>query len=160
MTATRQRFEAAFDDFRALFPAALCYTKIVPVDEVVTLTLFHREDEPLRRLILEDAQSAELDRLWDELHFVSEDALTLVDAYEQIWQFSTRMARTLRTETSDWSLFVSRSWKRRRISKSRRKPPSNLRRHADRVRGEGMAAATDRSRDRGIKKIRAPFDAA
>lgn len=89
-SAARRRFEAAFDDFRALFPAALCYTKIVPVDEVVTLTLFHREDEPLRRLILDDAQSAELDRLWDELHFVSEDALTLVDAYEQIWQFSTQ----------------------------------------------------------------------
>ena len=86
----RRRFETAFDDFRALFPAALCYTKIVPVDEVVTLTLFHREDEPLRRLMLNDDQIAELDRLWDELHFVSEDALTLVDAYEQIWQFSTQ----------------------------------------------------------------------
>jgi hypothetical protein len=86
----RRRFEKAFDGFRAVFPAALCYTKIVPVDEVVTLTLFHREDEQLRRLILDDAQSAELDRLWDELHFVSEDALTLVDAYEQIWQFSTQ----------------------------------------------------------------------
>lgn len=86
----RRRFEAAFDDFRALFPAALCYTKIVPVDEVVTLTLFHREDEPLRRLILDESQIRELDRLWDELHFVSEDALTLVDAYEQIWQFSTQ----------------------------------------------------------------------
>jgi hypothetical protein len=86
----RRRFETAFDDFRALFPAALCYTKIVPVDEVVTLTLFHREDEPLRRLMLNDNQIAELDRLWDELHFVSEDALTLVDAYEQIWQFSTQ----------------------------------------------------------------------
>lgn len=89
-SAAQRRFEAAFDDFRALFPAALCYTKIVPVDEVVTLTLFHREDEPLRRLILNDTQRAELDRLWDELHFVSEDALTLVDAYEQIWQFSTQ----------------------------------------------------------------------
>jgi hypothetical protein len=88
--AARRRFEAAFDDFRVLFPAALCYSKIVPVDEVVTLTLFHREDEPLRRLILDDVQSAELDRLWDELHFVSEDALTLVDAFEQIWQFSTQ----------------------------------------------------------------------
>jgi hypothetical protein len=86
----RRRFEAAFDDFRALFPAALCYTKIVPVDEVVTLTLFHREDEPLRRLILDPAESSSLDRLWDELHFISEDALTLVDAYEQIWQFSTQ----------------------------------------------------------------------
>jgi len=86
----RRRFEKAFDGFRAVFPAALCYTKIVPVDEVVTLTLFHREDEQLRRLILDDAQTAELDRLWDELHFVSQDALTLVDAFEQIWQFSTQ----------------------------------------------------------------------
>jgi hypothetical protein len=89
-SAARQRLERAFDDFRALFPAALCYTKIVPADEVVTLTLFHREDEQLRRLILDDAQSATLDRLWDELHFVSQDALTLVDAFEQIWQFSSQ----------------------------------------------------------------------
>ena len=89
-TAVRTRFETAFDDFRQLFPAALCYTKIVPVDEVVTLTLFHREDEPLVRLMLDDAQAAELNRQWNELHFVSQDALTLVDAYEQIWQYSTQ----------------------------------------------------------------------
>ena len=37
---SRRRFESAFDDFRELFPAALCYAKIVPVDEVVTLTAF------------------------------------------------------------------------------------------------------------------------
>jgi hypothetical protein len=86
----RRRFEKAFDDFRALFPAALCYTKIVPVDEVVTLTLFHREDDQLRRLLLNDAQSIELDRLWDELHFVSESPLTKVDAFEQIWEYSTQ----------------------------------------------------------------------
>ena len=89
-TAVRKRFETAFDDFRQLFPAALCYTKIVPVDEVVTLTLFHREDEPLIRLMLDDVQAAELNRQWNELHFVSQDALTLVDAYEQIWQYSTQ----------------------------------------------------------------------
>lgn len=86
----RRRFESAFDDFRSLFPAVLCYQKIVPADEVVTLTLFHREDEALMRLMLEDSQKAELDRLWKELHFVSQDALTLVDAFEQLWQFSTQ----------------------------------------------------------------------
>lgn len=89
-SAARKRFETAFDDFRALFPIALCYTKIVPVDEVVTLTLFHREDEPLRRLFLDDTQTRELDRLWNELHFVSESPLTKVDAFEQIWQYSTQ----------------------------------------------------------------------
>ena len=44
-SAARKRIEAALDEFRQIFPAALCYTKIVPVDEVVTLTLFYREDD-------------------------------------------------------------------------------------------------------------------
>ncbi len=86
----RDRFEKDFAEFRRIFPIALCYTKIVPSDEVVTLTLFHREDEPLVRLMLDDAEKAKLDRLWEELHFVSQGALTLVDAFEQIWQFSTQ----------------------------------------------------------------------
>jgi PAS domain-containing protein len=89
-SAARRRIEAALDEFRQLFPAALCYTKIVPVDEVVTLTLFYREDDQLRRLMLDDAQTAELERLWSELHFVSHDALKLVDAFDQLWQFATQ----------------------------------------------------------------------
>ena len=88
----QKRITGAFNDFRQLFPAALCYTKIVPVDEVVTLTLFYREDEPLRRLMLDDAQAAELDRLWAELHYITQDALKLVDAFEQLWQFATQDA--------------------------------------------------------------------
>ncbi len=88
----RRRFEAAFDAFRRLFPPALCYAKIVPVDEVITLTLFHREDDHLRRLMLDDAQAARLDRLWDELHFVSQDALTLVDAFDQILEYASQDA--------------------------------------------------------------------
>ncbi|MCI0541558.1 MAG: DUF1587 domain-containing protein, partial [Verrucomicrobiales bacterium] len=91
-SAARKRVEAAFDEFRQFFPAALCYTKIVPVDEVVTLTLFYREDDQLARLMLDDAQKAKLDRLWDELHYASHDALTLVDAFEQIWQYATQDA--------------------------------------------------------------------
>ena len=92
-SAARQRLATAFDDFRALFPASLCYTKIVPVDEVVTLTLYHREDAELRRLMLDDAQAAALDRMWDELHFVSESALKQVDGFEQLWQFATQDAK-------------------------------------------------------------------
>jgi len=88
----QKRIEAAFEEFRALLPAALCYTKIVPVDEVVTLTLFYREDDFLRRLMLDDAQAAELDRLWAELHYISQDALKLVDGFEQLWQFATQDA--------------------------------------------------------------------
>ena len=91
-SATKKRIDAALHEFRQLFPAALCYTKIVPVDEVVTLTLYYREDDQLRRLMLDDAQAAEIDRLWAELHYVSHDALKLVDAFEQLWQFATQDA--------------------------------------------------------------------
>ena len=91
-SAARKRIEAAFDDFRGLFPAALCYTRIVPVDEVVTLTLYYREDDQLRRLVLDDSQAETLDRLWDELHYVSHDALKLVDAYAQLMEFATQDA--------------------------------------------------------------------
>lgn len=91
-SAARKRIETAFDDFRRWFPAALCYTAIVPIDEVVTLTLFYREDEHLRRLMLDDAQAARLDRMWNELHYISHDAVTLVDAFEQLWQYATQDA--------------------------------------------------------------------
>ena len=62
----RQRFERAFNDFRQLFPAALCYTKIVPVDEVVTLTLFYREDDHLKRSDARRCTSGGPGRMWDE----------------------------------------------------------------------------------------------
>ena len=86
----RKRIEAALDDFRNLFPPALCYSKIVPVDEVITLTLFHREDGHLARLMLDEAQKSRLDRLWDELHFISGDALTLVDALAQLMEYASQ----------------------------------------------------------------------
>ena len=88
----RKRIEASFEEFRQLFPAALCYTKIVPVDEVVTLTLFYREDDHLMRLMLTEAEQKWLDKLWDELHYTSQDALTLVDALAQLIEYATQDA--------------------------------------------------------------------
>ena len=88
----RKRLTAQIAEFRVLFPAALCYTKIVPADEVVTLTLFYREDEQLKRLMLNKEQVAEIDRLWDELRFISEAPMKQVDVFEQLWQFATQDA--------------------------------------------------------------------
>lgn len=88
----RATLKEEFDAFRRWFPPALCYPKIVPVDEVITLTVFHREDEPLVRLMLSDAEAAELDRLWEELHFVGQDALTMVDALAQLLEYATQDA--------------------------------------------------------------------
>ncbi|MEQ1826418.1 MAG: DUF1592 domain-containing protein [Pirellula sp.] len=87
---SRKRFEIAMNEMRSLFPAALCYEKIVPVDEVVTLTLFYREDDQLQRLLLDDEQIGELNRLWDELLYVSQEPLLLVSAFEQLAEYATQ----------------------------------------------------------------------
>ena len=88
--AAHRRIADQLAQFRELFPPALCYTKIVPVDEVVTLTLYYREDDHLARLMLEPAEQAELDRLWSELRYVSHDAIQLVDALQQLIEYATQ----------------------------------------------------------------------
>ena len=85
-----ERIEGPVRRFSNLFPPALCYARIVPVDEVVTLTLFHREDDHLRRLMLNDRQAAELDQLWDELFYVAREPLKYQVAFEQIREFATQ----------------------------------------------------------------------
>ncbi|MEO2031729.1 MAG: DUF1592 domain-containing protein [Planctomycetaceae bacterium] len=83
-SASRKHFESAFDEFRNVFPAALCYSQIVPVDETLTLTLFYREDDQLARLMLDDAERRQLDRLWHELYYVSHEPLRLVDVLDSL----------------------------------------------------------------------------
>ena len=56
------RVRTAMDEFRRLFPIAMCYARVVPVDEAVTLVLFHREDEHLERA---------MDRYCEEAHLVA-----------------------------------------------------------------------------------------
>ena len=90
-----QAMAAAYDDFRALFPAAMCHAQIVPVDEVVTMIMYHREDEPLRRLMLSEVEAAELDRLWDELFYVSQEPLLRVVSHEQLYEFATQDRKDL-----------------------------------------------------------------
>ncbi len=78
----RHRIQAALDEYRGLFPAALCFTQIVPVDEILTLHLFYREDDHLARLMLDSRQRARLDRLWEELRFVSHSPFQRVTALD------------------------------------------------------------------------------
>jgi hypothetical protein len=71
-----QRLGGGLDDFRRVFPPFLCFPHIVPEDEVVCLKLYHRDDEPLPRLFLGPEEAARLERLWDELRFVSQWPVT------------------------------------------------------------------------------------
>lgn len=83
-------WKRSFERFRSVFPAALCYPQIVPVDEVVTLALFHREDDHLIRLMLDDSEKAELDTLWHALRFVSQEPLKVEVGYKQFMEYVTQ----------------------------------------------------------------------
>ena len=74
-------------EFRALFPPAVLFQPIIPRDAQGSVFLYRREDEPLRRLLLDEAGLAEIDRLWSELKFVSEQALATPIAYEGLVQY-------------------------------------------------------------------------
>lgn len=89
-STAQKRLRQQLTELGELFPIALCYTRIVPVDEVVTATLFHREDELLQKLMLEPREIDKLNRLWDELLWVSEEPLKMVVSLEQIREFSTQ----------------------------------------------------------------------
>jgi hypothetical protein len=75
------------EEFRALFPPAVLFEPIIPRDAQGSVFMYHREDEPLRRLLLDAAGRAELDRLWSELQFTSEQALATPRMYEEIVQY-------------------------------------------------------------------------
>ena len=81
-SSKRAVIESALDEYRQLFPAALCFNQIVPVDEVLTLATFFREDDHLARLMLDETQKARLDRLWEELHYVSHSAFLYATAVD------------------------------------------------------------------------------
>ena len=83
-------FEKAFADMRGLFPAALCYPKVRSNDTVVTFNVFYRDDALLKELVLDGPQAAEIDRLWDELMFISRDPIEMVDVHEQLTEFATQ----------------------------------------------------------------------
>lgn len=112
------RFRRSLQDFRDLFPAAMCYPRIIPVDVVVTLVLFHREDAHLSRLMLNDRERTRLDRLWDKLHYVSRDALKIVTAYEQLLEFATQDDDPRKYKPLGEAIYASAAEFRSRLSDS------------------------------------------
>ncbi len=74
--SARKQLLDGFAAFRACFPQFICYPRIIPEDEVVCLKLYHREDEPLTRLFLDDEQARRLERLWVEHRFITQWPVT------------------------------------------------------------------------------------
>ncbi len=71
----RKAILKGLDDFRSQFPLFICFPAVIPVDEVVCLKMYHREDEPLKRLFLNDDQRKQIDRLWEEHRFISQQPI-------------------------------------------------------------------------------------
>ena len=55
--------------------------------------MFHREDEPLERLFLDDEQKRRLDRLWAEQRFISRQPVAENDYLPQFIGFITQDSR-------------------------------------------------------------------
>ena len=77
-------------EFRKVFPLYTCFPAVVPTDEVVSLKMFHREDEPLVRLFLTDEQTRRLDRLWIEQRFISRQPVAEWEYLPQFMGFTTQ----------------------------------------------------------------------
>ncbi|QJW99296.1 DUF1592 domain-containing protein [Frigoriglobus tundricola] len=88
--AAYQQLVAGYAEFRKVFPLYVCFPEVVPTDEVVSLKMFHREDEPLVRLFLTDAQTRRLDRLWTEQRFISRQPVAEYDYLPQFMGFTTQ----------------------------------------------------------------------
>ncbi len=66
-----KRLLQEYADFRRIFPQFVCFPPVIPTDEAVSLKAFHREDEPLIRLFLNDEQARRLAHLWTLHRFIS-----------------------------------------------------------------------------------------
>ncbi len=77
-------------DFRRCFPWFICFPNVVPTDEVVSLKMFHREDEPLQRLFLDDEHKRRIDHLWNEHRFIGQQPLAENNYLPQFIGFVTQ----------------------------------------------------------------------
>jgi mono/diheme cytochrome c family protein len=78
------------NEFRKVFPLYTCFPQVVPTDEVVSLKMFHREDEPLVRLFLTDEETRQLERLWVEQRFVSRQPVAEWEYLPQFMGYTTQ----------------------------------------------------------------------
>jgi len=97
-SAARRRLEEACEEFRRVFPAALCFRRVVPVGEAVTLERYHRADDHLSRLMLGEDERQELDKLWEELRYVSQQAREMHDTFQMFQEFNSQNNDTERFE--------------------------------------------------------------
>lgn len=89
-SAAYKRLVAGHAEFRKVFPLFTCFPQVVPTDEVVSLKMFHREDEPLLRMFLSPEETRRLERLWTEQRFISRQPVAEWDYLPQFMGYTTQ----------------------------------------------------------------------
>ena len=98
------------DEFRQIFPARVCYPGLIVRDTVVTLERFHRGDSYLSRLLLSQQEHKRLDRLWEELHYISGDALQVKNSIATLTQGEMRAYKSVQAEIVRRAAHTEKSW--------------------------------------------------
>jgi len=78
--------QSSFDELCGIFPVSLCYAGIIVRDATVTLERFHRGDRLLSELLLSKNHHEQLDKLWQQLHYISQDAKQVRDSFATLIQ--------------------------------------------------------------------------
>ena len=97
-SAGARRVARSASAFQDLFPRAMCYYRLVPVDEVITLVLFHREDAPLMRLMMDRDERVGLERDWEQLRFVSQADRKVHSTFELFQGFASQVGEVAKFE--------------------------------------------------------------
>lgn len=96
--AVRNAVAKSAEEFRRVFPARVYYPGVIVRDTTVTLERFHRGDGHLSRLLLSAQEHKRLDRLWEELHFISRDALQVRNSLSTLTQGEMTAYKQVRVE--------------------------------------------------------------
>ena len=106
----RSQLSRSAEQFRRIFLARVCYPGVIVRDAVVTLERFHRGDASLSRLLLSEEERQRLDRLWEELHYVSGDALQVWNSLATLTQGEMKIYEKVKEEVERRAKHTEDSW--------------------------------------------------
>ena len=89
-----QEFDRQQREFREVFPRGLCFDAITPLNPgQITLRVYYREDECLKRLMLSREERTRLNRAWEELHYIGKDARREHESFDVFLGFTTQVSK-------------------------------------------------------------------
>ena len=82
----RDEIRCSGNELQRVFPISLCYPGLIVRDTVVTLERFHRGDRLFSELMISAQEHQRLDQLWQQLHYISQDARQVRNSFATLIQ--------------------------------------------------------------------------